>query len=237
MACGSPEGRSSTAQSLLDGDLQHIDFTGLVGRHVTVYGQTEVTHDLMDARRASSLTTIYEAEDVALHDIARAAPHVTWRKDGVTHSLACDFIAGCDGSHGVSRASIPERALTLFDRHYPFGWLGIMVAAAGADELIYANQRRLRAELDALARRAALLVQAEDERSRKVRRRFWDDCGCGSAPRAGGFNRAVDRKSIAPLRSSSRAAALRIVFCRRRRPSCRDRAKGSTSQSVTCDAG
>jgi len=110
-----------------DGDLQHIDFTGLVGRHVTVYGQTEVTHDLMDARRASSLTTIYEAEDVALHDIARAAPHVTWRKDGVTHSLACDFIAGCDGSHGVSRASIPERALTLFDRHYPFGWLGIMV--------------------------------------------------------------------------------------------------------------
>lgn len=126
-----------------DGDIQHIDFTARVGRHVTVYGQTEVTHDLMNARQASGLTTIYEAADVALHDIDSATPRVSWRKDSVTHTLSCDFIAGCDGFHGVSRASVPEHAMNMFDRHYPFGWLGIMVDRPPvSDELIYAHHER-----------------------------------------------------------------------------------------------
>ncbi|MGB3864217.1 MAG: 4-hydroxybenzoate 3-monooxygenase [Xanthobacteraceae bacterium] len=190
-----------------DGDLQHIDFSGLVGRHVTVYGQTEVTRDLIDARQASGLTTIYEAQDVALHDIDRAAPHVAWHKDGVTHSLTCDFVAGCDGSHGVSRASIPERALTLFDRHYPFGWLGVMVDRPPvADELIYAHH----------ARGFALCSMRSPTRSRyyvqvpegeKVAdwsdARFWDELRTRIGPEAAARLQSGPsiEKSIAPLRS------------------------------------
>ncbi len=117
------------------------DLTG--GSHVTVYGQTEVTRDLMDARAAAGLTTVYEAEDVALHDIDGANPRVTWRKDGATHELACDFIAGCDGFHGVSRASVPAEAIRLFERVYPFGWLGVLADVPPCShELIYAGHDR-----------------------------------------------------------------------------------------------
>src|SRR5690606_802777 len=93
-----------------DGDSQRVDFEALIGRHVMVYGQTEVTRDLMAARQA---TTIYEARDVALHDFD-GKPYVTYVKDGVTQRIDCDFIAGCDGYHGVARASVPAAALTTF---------------------------------------------------------------------------------------------------------------------------
>ncbi|TGT34661.1 FAD-dependent monooxygenase, partial [Mesorhizobium sp. M8A.F.Ca.ET.167.01.1.1] len=93
---------------------------------VTVYGQTEVTHDLMDKREAAGLVTVYEAANVALHDFDGASPFVTYCKDGVTHRIDCDFIAGCDGYHGVSRRSVPEGALRTFERQYPFGWLGVL---------------------------------------------------------------------------------------------------------------
>ncbi|QKC91681.1 4-hydroxybenzoate 3-monooxygenase [Mesorhizobium sp. NZP2234] len=127
-----------------DGRLHRIDlaeFTG--GRHVTVYGQTEVTHDLMDRREAAGLVTVYEASDVALHDFGSAAPFVTYDKDGITRRMDCDFIAGCDGYHGVSRGSVPERALKTFERQYPFGWLGVLAEVPPADhELVYANHER-----------------------------------------------------------------------------------------------
>lgn len=127
-----------------DGRLHRIDLKALTdGRHVTVYGQTEVTHDLMDKRDAAGLTTIYEAANVALHDFDGTAPFATYDKDGVTHRIDCDFIAGCDGYHGVSRKSVPERALKIFERQYPFGWLGVLAEVPPADhELVYANHER-----------------------------------------------------------------------------------------------
>jgi len=126
-----------------DGDRHRFNFRELIGRTVTVYGQTEVTRDLMQARDASGATTIYGAENVSLHDFDSDAPKVRYTKDGVEHEIACDFIAGCDGYHGVSRASIPEGALRTFERVYPFGWLGILVDKPPvADELIYAHHER-----------------------------------------------------------------------------------------------
>jgi p-hydroxybenzoate 3-monooxygenase len=126
-----------------DGQRHRIDFGGLIGRHVTVYGQTEVTRDLMAARAACGATTVYEAADVSLHGFDGARPVVRWRKDGVAHELACDWIAGCDGYHGVSRASVPADAVKAFERIYPFGWLGVLCDTPPvSDELIYANHPR-----------------------------------------------------------------------------------------------
>ena len=126
------------------GGLHRLDLTALTGgKHVTVYGQTEVTHDLMDKREAAGLTTFYEAANVALHGFDGEAPYVTYDKDGVGHRIDCDFIAGCDGYHGVSRKSAPERALKTFERTYPFGWLGVLAEVPPADhELVYANHER-----------------------------------------------------------------------------------------------
>ncbi|MCU4178680.1 4-hydroxybenzoate 3-monooxygenase [Bosea sp. BH3] len=126
------------------GVLHRIDLEELTGgRTVTVYGQTEVTRDLVEARQALGRPTIYEAQDVALHDIDSASPRVTFRKDGQLYELACDFIAGCDGYHGVSRASVPAAALHSFERVYPFGWLGVLVDRPPAShELVYAGHER-----------------------------------------------------------------------------------------------
>ena len=109
-----------------DGRRQRIDLHKLTGKVITVYGQTEITHDLMEARRAAGAPTIYEAQGVSLHDIATDQPRVRYRKDGLEGEIACDFIAGCDGFHGVSRQTIPETALGHYERVYPFGWLGVL---------------------------------------------------------------------------------------------------------------
>jgi p-hydroxybenzoate 3-monooxygenase len=120
-------------------DLKHA--TG--GKTVTVYGQTEVTRDLMDARDAAGLTTVYDAEDVSLHDFDGSAPRVRYVKDGVSHEIACDFIAGCDGFHGVSRASVPPASIQTYERVYPFGWLGLLSNTPPVSpELIYANHAK-----------------------------------------------------------------------------------------------
>jgi p-hydroxybenzoate 3-monooxygenase len=117
--------------------------TATGGKTVTIYGQTEVTHDLMDARSAAGRTTVYEAADVTIHDFDTDRPRVRYVKDGVTHDLDCDFIAGCDGFHGVCRPSIPTDALKTFERVYPFGWLGILSETPPVSpELIYANHER-----------------------------------------------------------------------------------------------
>jgi p-hydroxybenzoate 3-monooxygenase len=103
------------------GHRHRIDFRKLTGSAITVYGQTEITRDLMEARGAAGAPTVYEADGVSLHDIASDHPRVHYRRDGSEAQIACDFIAGCDGFHGISRQTIPESAIRTFERVYPFG--------------------------------------------------------------------------------------------------------------------
>ena len=124
-----------------DGRHHRVDLNGLTGgKRVMVYGQTEVTADLMERRAATGGETVYEAANVEPHDFDGRAPYVTYEKDGVTHRIDCDFIAGCDGYHGVARRSVPKAAIELYERVYPFGWLGILVEKPPVShELVYAN--------------------------------------------------------------------------------------------------
>jgi len=125
------------------GRLQRIDLLGLTGRQVMVYGQTELTRDLMTARQAQGAASFYEAEQVRLLDLDGAQPQLQFSAGGAARTLACDFIAGCDGFHGVSRASIPAERLRTFERGYPFGWLGVLADVPPvAPELIYARHER-----------------------------------------------------------------------------------------------
>jgi p-hydroxybenzoate 3-monooxygenase len=190
-----------------DGDRHRFDFRALTGRTVTVYGQTEVTRDLMGARDASGAQTIYEAGNVSLHDFEGDRPRVRYVKDGVGHEIACDFIAGCDGYHGVARASVPGGALRTFERVYPFGWLGVLVDRPPvADELIYAHHERgfaLCSMRSPTRSRYYVQVPLDEKAEEWSDDRFWDE-----------LRRRVDRetadrlvtgpsieKSIAPLRS------------------------------------
>ncbi|WP_439614808.1 4-hydroxybenzoate 3-monooxygenase [Shinella sp.] len=127
-----------------DGRDHRIDLFDLtVGKRVMVYGQTELTRDLIEQREADSRLTIYEAANVTPHDFDGAAPYVTYEKDGITHRIDCDFIAGCDGFHGASRKAVPQTAIRTFEKVYPFGWLGILAEVPPvSDELIYANHPR-----------------------------------------------------------------------------------------------
>src|SRR5665213_3148173 len=125
------------------GASHRISFRQLIGKSVIVYGQTEVTRDLMDARAEAGLTTRYEAANVIPHDFDGPTPYVTFDHGGENHRLDCDFIAGCDGFHGVSRKSVPKDAITLYERVYGLGWLGILADVPPvADELVYANHPR-----------------------------------------------------------------------------------------------
>ena len=129
---------------LIDGVRQRIDLHGLTGgKQVMVYGQTELTRDLMDARRSAGLLTVYEAQDVSVDDFDTDHPRVRYSKDGASHEISCDFIAGCDGFHGVCRASVPKNAIGNFERVYPFGWLGLLSDTPPvSEELIYVRNER-----------------------------------------------------------------------------------------------
>ena len=129
---------------LVGGKRHRVDLTGLTGgKHVLVYGQTEITRDLMEARTAQGLPTVYEAADVAVHGFDGAKPHVTYREAGRDQRLDCDFIAGCDGFHGVCRASVPKGAIAEYEKVYPFGWLGVLSETPPvSDELVYVNSPR-----------------------------------------------------------------------------------------------
>ncbi len=126
-----------------NGTRLRVDFQALTGKRMTVYGQTEVTRDLMDHRTAAGLPTVYEAEQVQPHGFDGLHPWVTYRKDGVEHRLAADFIAGCDGFHGICRAALPAGAARTFEKIYPFGWLGILADTPPVShELIYGQGER-----------------------------------------------------------------------------------------------
>jgi len=190
-----------------DGALHRIDFERLTGRNVTVYGQTEVTRDLMAARASAGLAAVYEAEDVSLHDFDGAAPRVRWRKDGVEHELHADFIAGCDGFHGVARASVPAAAIERFERVYPFGWLGVLAEVPPArTELVYANHARgfaLCSQRSPTLSRYYVQVPIADRVEDWSDAAFWDELRRRLPPVVAGSvtSGPALEKSIAPLRS------------------------------------
>ena len=122
------------------GRRHRIDFKALAGKGITIYGQNEVVKDLTDARLAQGKEIVFEAEDVSIHDIDREHPKIRFHKGEDTVEITCDFIAGCDGFHGVCRPTIPKRVLTIYEHAYPFAWLGILAEAPpSADELVYSN--------------------------------------------------------------------------------------------------
>jgi p-hydroxybenzoate 3-monooxygenase len=125
------------------GTRHRIDFRALTGKAVTVYGQTEVTKDLINARLAAGGKIMFEAEDVTVHDFEGDRPKIRFRQDGKAQELACDFIGGCDGFHGVCRTRVPQDGLTVYERTYPFAWLGILAETPPvSDELIYCHHER-----------------------------------------------------------------------------------------------
>ncbi len=189
------------------GQLHRIDIHALTGgKVVTVYGQTEVTRDLMAARAEAGAATVYEASNVALHGLAGATPSITYTKDGQQHELHCDFIAGCDGYHGVSRQSIPADSLRTFERVYPFGWLGVMADVPSLPELVYANHERgfaLCSMRSATRSRYYVQCALDEDLSQWPDSRFWDELLLRVDPLTA--SRIVTgpsiEKSIAPLRS------------------------------------
>jgi p-hydroxybenzoate 3-monooxygenase len=126
-----------------EGERHRIAFDELTGKTIVVYGQTEIVKDLIEARLASGGPLRFEAEVVSLHDLDRERPRIRYRHEGAEHELECDLVAGCDGFHGVSRTTIPQRALREFTREYPYGWLGILAAVGpSSEELVYAHHER-----------------------------------------------------------------------------------------------
>lgn len=190
------------------GGRHRIDMKTLTGgKQVMVYGQTEVTRDLMDDRAAKGLTTIYEAANVSLHDFDGSKPRVRYQKDGATHEIECDFIAGCDGFHGVSRASVPAGAIQTFERVYPFGWLGILADTPPVShELIYVNHERGFALCSMRSKtRSRHYVQCslDDKVENWSDDAFWDELRRRLDPEAAEtlVTGPSIEKSIAPLRS------------------------------------
>ena len=186
-----------------------IDVHGLTGgKVVTAYGQTEVTHDLMDARQAAGLLTVYEASEVGIHDFDTVQPKVRYVKDGQHHELACDFIAGCDGFHGVCRASVPKASITEYERVYPFGWLGVLadVPPVSPHAIVYGNHARgfSLCSMRSLSRsRYYVQCPIEDKVEQWSDQAFWDELRRRLDPELA--DRIVTgpsiEKSIAPLRS------------------------------------
>ena len=131
-------------EMLYDGERHRVDLNRLTGgKNVMVYGQTELTRDLMEARAEAGLSTVYQALNVAVHDFDTHKPRVSYEQDGEKFEIECDFIAGCDGFHGVCRASAPRRAIREFEKVYPFGWLGLLSDTPPVhNELIYVNSPR-----------------------------------------------------------------------------------------------
>ncbi len=193
---------------LFKGERHRIDMTALTGgKQVMVYGQTELTRDLMDARQAAGLPTIYEAANLTVHDFDTARPRVRYEKDGKSHEIECDFIAGCDGFHGVCRASVPRGAIQEFEKVYPFGWLGLLSDTPPVHhELIYANSIRgfaLCSMRSATRSRYYLQVPLSDRVEDWSDEAFWQELRLRLDPQAREqlVTGASIEKSIAPLRS------------------------------------
>ena len=202
------EGLLHDGVELSFGGARHrIDFLSLTGKRVMVYGQTEVTHDLMDARRAFGGTALYEALDVTPHAFDSGAPRVTWRDAQGDHDLACDYIAGCDGYHGVSRASVAADAIATYERVYPFGWLGVLSDTPPVSpELIYSNHERgfaLCSMRSSTRSRYYIQCSVDDHPAQWSDAAFWDELRRRLDPHAAETIETGPsvEKSVAPLRS------------------------------------
>lgn len=190
-----------------DGDRHRIDLEGLTGKQVMVYGQTEITKDLIANRLGQGCEIVFSADKVQPHNVTDKRPTVTYQKEGQAFEIECDYIAGCDGYHGVSRKTIPEKLLKTYERIYPFGWLGVMVEKPPvAHELIYANHSRgfalcsMRSET-----RSRYYVQCSlnDKVEDWSDDRFWEELAIRIGPDTAANLQTGEsfEKSIAPLRS------------------------------------
>ena len=193
---------------LVGGKRHRIDMNKLTGgKNVMVYGQTELTRDLMEARAAAGLPTVYEASHVQVFDFDTKTPRVTYEKDGQTHTIECDFIAGCDGFHGVCRASAPRGAIKEYEKVYPFGWLGLLSDTPPVHhELIYVNSPRgfaLCSQRSQTRSRYYLQVPLTDKIEEWTDEAFWQELKLRLDPeaRAHLVTGPSIEKSIAPLRS------------------------------------
>lgn len=184
-----------------------VPFTDLTGKRLMIYGQTEITRDLYDARDAMDGVVIHGAEGVAIHGADGDAPHVAYGKDGVEHRVDCDFVAGCDGFHGVSRKTIPASVLREYELVYPFGWLGILSDTPPVShELIYCNHPRgfaLCTMRSTTRSRLYLQVPLSDRAEDWSDAQFWDELKRRIPERAADeiVTGPSIEKSIAPLRS------------------------------------
>ncbi|WAG78362.1 4-hydroxybenzoate 3-monooxygenase [Metapseudomonas furukawaii] len=193
---------------VFDGKRVPVHLTELTGgKSVMVYGQTEVTRDLMDARAASGAPIVYSASNVELHELKGERPYVTFEKDGERVRVDCDYIAGCDGFHGVSRKSIPEGVLTEYERVYPFGWLGLLSDTPPVhEELIYAHHERgfsLCSQRSLTRSRYYLQVPLTDKVEDWSDERFWNELKARLPEEVAAklVTGPSLEKSIAPLRS------------------------------------
>jgi p-hydroxybenzoate 3-monooxygenase len=191
------------------GRSHRIDFVGLTGKRITIYGQQEIVKDMIGARLAGGGPLHFEVDDVSLHDLAGPRPTVRFRDAaGAPQAFECDFIAGCDGFHGPSRSALPDGVLTAFDRVYPFSWLGILTESRPlADELVYVLHERgfaLFTMRSHTISRAYLQVPADEDIADWPDERIWDEFRArlaGDEPAPPLIEGRMLRKDITPMRS------------------------------------
>jgi p-hydroxybenzoate 3-monooxygenase len=190
-----------------EGRRQRIDLKALSGKSITIYGQAEIQHDLMAAHEAAGTNIVYEAEDVSLHGLSSDAPRLRYAKAGQSHEVTCDFVAGCDGFHGVSRQAIPQEVIRIYEKVYPFGWLGILSDTPPVNhELIYTSHERgfaLCTMRSATRSRYYLQVPADEDVADWSDDRFWSELK-RRIPADAATSLVTGpsiEKSVAPLRS------------------------------------
>jgi p-hydroxybenzoate 3-monooxygenase len=189
----------------INGALHRIDFQALVNKRVTIYGQQEVVKDLVAQRLEDGGTLLFEVDDVSIHDVTGKQPKIRFTHDGRPQEIDCDFIAGCDGFHGICRPSIPDGVLSVFERDYPFGWLGILSESPPPDhELVYSNTDRgfaLYTMRSPTLARLYLQCDHDEDINNWPDNRIWDELH----KRLGGARKLVEgkmlQKGITPMRS------------------------------------
>ena len=189
----------------INGDIHRLDFKKLVNKHITIYGQQEVVKDLVAQRRADGGPLLFEVDGVTVQDLTTERPTIAFTHDGKGQELTCDFIAGCDGFHGICRPSIPDGVLSVFERDYPFGWLGILSESPPPDdELIYSYTDRgfaLYTMRSPTLSRLYLQVDHDEDIENWSDARIWDELH----QRLGGSRTLQEgkmlQKSITPMRS------------------------------------